>query len=796
MSFGTSDYEAWFQRLTGWAPFPFQVELAELLFEGRNVVLRAPTGAGKTWSVLLPFLADQWLHRPSKLIYVLPLRTLAEAIYEEARRLVALAGSTVPVTIQTGERPDDPFFDLGQVIVTTYDQLLSGLLETPYGLPDRLHNVNSASIAGALVVFDEFHLMEPQRAFSTSTAMLTMFEGLCQSVWMTATATVPLVEQLRSSIGAASVPDDEQGWAEMLASLPSVNSVERKLVLSPEALSASAVLDAHLSTSLVIVNTVDRAQELYGELQAERACRGTDAEVILLHARFFKAHRQQKAARLQELFGKSPRRSAILIATQVVEAGLDISCEHLHTEICPMNALVQRAGRCARFPGQRGLVHVYPLPSAPRSWLPYGTLQAPHESLIKTQELLESNRDAQLDPTLASRWVQAVHGEADANALRDGIESRLTECSDIIYARAFQRQAQGVSELIREPDTDQVRALICSEGDLPDVPSRREFLSLSRWRLMRLMRERPDIGWRWDWTNQDQPWHPLRTPEDLRITDIACLTPAAAAYDADSGLRLGRPGVGTSPVRDLPARPGYAPLKREAWAVHARNVSQEALRRVAKERELESLLCHGLLNRYGLSPDELTECVSASGLLHDLGKLQERWQEWAAEAQRGQSAGYMHDVPLAHTDFNRADPEDVRREREVSRRFPRPPHAAASAFCGTPLIGRMLSAIADERRTLAASAVLAAVNSHHGGWWPDVFEPPKMWSGWEIVAEQALCIPCTDAAARMNAETTGRLLRIATGPDTLRDSWPLVAFLMRTLRLSDQRATAEAGGDE
>lgn len=72
------------------------------------------------------------------------------------------------VTLQTGEQPDDRFFDRGKIIVTTYDQLLSGLLDGPYGLSDRLHNINAATVAGSLVVFDEFHLMEPQRAFLTA----------------------------------------------------------------------------------------------------------------------------------------------------------------------------------------------------------------------------------------------------------------------------------------------------------------------------------------------------------------------------------------------------------------------------------------------------------------------------------------------------------------------------------------------------------------------------------------------------------------------------------------------------
>jgi len=52
----------------------------------------------------------------------------------EARALAARAGSSIVITTQTGEQPADPFFTLGDVIVTTYDQVLSVCSARPYGL--------------------------------------------------------------------------------------------------------------------------------------------------------------------------------------------------------------------------------------------------------------------------------------------------------------------------------------------------------------------------------------------------------------------------------------------------------------------------------------------------------------------------------------------------------------------------------------------------------------------------------------------------------------------------------------
>ena len=121
----------------GWSPYPYQQAVATHLAQGHNLIVRAPTGAGKTLSVLAPFFSG-WHPGTRRLIYCLPLRTLATGIYQEARKLCPPGAR---VTMQTGEQPDDPFFAAGDVIVTTYDQLLSGMLCGPYGLGPRRYNV-------------------------------------------------------------------------------------------------------------------------------------------------------------------------------------------------------------------------------------------------------------------------------------------------------------------------------------------------------------------------------------------------------------------------------------------------------------------------------------------------------------------------------------------------------------------------------------------------------------------------------------------------------------------------------
>jgi CRISPR-associated endonuclease/helicase Cas3 len=817
--FSKEHYREFFMWLTDFSPFDYQTDVADLLFRGNNVVLRAPTGAGKTWAVLTPFLCPEWGQRPSRLIYALPLRTLAQNVYRQARQAAQKLGKAIApvldehgrekippfVTLQTGEQPDDRFFDRGRIIVTTYDQVLSGLLEGPYGLSSRLHNVNAAAVAGALVVFDEFHLMPAQRAFLTAVAGLKLFDKLCQSVWMTATATSPLENLLHDVLNTSSVPATPEESQRLYASLPSVRDVQRKLLMEDLPLTPGSVLKFSDTRSIVLTNTVARAQAIFRELGDALAGKGAKIPLLLLHSRFFKGDRQAKERRLQLLFGPGTSAPAILVATQVVEAGVDISCEHLHTELCPMNSLVQRSGRCARFPGESGTVHVYPLPAAPRNWLPYGDTAMEDPALSRTRDLLREFPSASVHPDVVAQWVEAVHADDDLRAVEGRWQQRSNECLARIHQTAVLRQPQGIAHLIRGDDTDSVRVIVARAGNLPETPAEREGVSFTRWSLARILDGSTRVGAFWDGSDE-APWKPLRNIDDLRRTYAICLNPAVARYTEAAGLELGLVGSIESPPRQRIRGPGYAPLHAETWLHHARCVAEETQRRMDRECPRDGFLSSQFAARYGLEREGLLEAMWICAILHDLGKLQDGWQRWAEAAMRAARPSYVYESPLAHTEFDPSERRDRQRENEISKTTPRPAHAPASAFYGRAIIAQLITQIPEEIRAEVASACLAAVLAHHGGWLPDNRGPglgiQKLVRGWEpLLAELLGTHLDTERFVRLSreADRRGRLSKFFSatlGPDELGQWWPLVSYLTRTLRLSDQRATAESHNHE
>ena len=84
---------------------------------------------------------------------------------------------------------------------------------------------------------------------------------------------------------------------------------------------------------------------LHRELARLVARDGQTEEPLLIHSRFRPPYRQRQ---IKRLFSPCPPEGRIVVSTQVVEAGVDISAKALFTELSPWASLVQRFGRCNR----------------------------------------------------------------------------------------------------------------------------------------------------------------------------------------------------------------------------------------------------------------------------------------------------------------------------------------------------------------------------------------------------------------------------------------------------------------
>ena len=115
---------------------------------------------------------------------------------------------------------------------------------------------------------------------------------------------------------------------------------------------AKAVLNSHRAgrMTLVIVNRVQRAQNLYQEIAGGLTqTEGAIPELSLVHGRFRPADRQREMNKVVGRDAEPDSDDRLVVATQAVEAGVDISAAVLFTEIAPWSSMVQRFGRANRY---------------------------------------------------------------------------------------------------------------------------------------------------------------------------------------------------------------------------------------------------------------------------------------------------------------------------------------------------------------------------------------------------------------------------------------------------------------
>lgn len=165
---------SWFSD-QGWLPFTFQIQAWSALLSGASGIVNAPTGSGKTYSLLLPAIA-RGLHEPAKgcqIIWITPIRALAKEIAQSAERAVQGMGSDWCVEIRTG--------DTSQKIKQRQKKELPEILITT---PESIHVMFTQKGHESLfkylqaVVLDEWHeLMGSKRAVQCE-LLLARFRAL------------------------------------------------------------------------------------------------------------------------------------------------------------------------------------------------------------------------------------------------------------------------------------------------------------------------------------------------------------------------------------------------------------------------------------------------------------------------------------------------------------------------------------------------------------------------------------------------------------------------------------------
>ncbi len=292
---------------------------------------------------------------------------------------------------------------------------------------------------------------------------------------------------------------------------------------------AAFIAEKHVpeTLTLVVINRVPRAQEIYEQL-AKSPPEG--AAIALIHSRF---RPDDRTAHETILFDKG--KSRIVIATQAVEAGVDVSARTLITELAPWSSLVQRFGRCNRYGewNDKGGAEIFwaDLPTASdKDTTPYTKAE-----LDAAREVLE---------TLAAAGPQSLQGIGPAEKPVDRPVIRRKDFIDLFDTTADLCGADlDISRYVRDGDDTDVQVYwreIGAEGpshdeESPDrkQPTRKELCRVAVDRFSKFLETKSPRIWRWN--ALEERWEVIRSKQRAIPGAIYLLATDQGGYNETLG---------------------------------------------------------------------------------------------------------------------------------------------------------------------------------------------------------------------------------------------------------------------
>lgn len=376
-------------------------QIVEENWQDDFLLIRAPTGAGKTDASLLWAQKQIESGRASRMVIAMPTRFTSNALSINVAESLSETGlyhsSAWYVKFQMDVNEEKIRKNAAKaehnmarrlftpVTVCTIDHLLMALTLTREDHHQILFNLmNSCLVIDEADFYDEFTqaniLVLLEALYRWKVPVMLMSASLPESSMALYASSGYQINQIRED---KSDLDRPRCHVRSVAPAESLEEIEEILEI---------VL--HNRRGIIYANTVARAMEYYNWF-AQR-----EVYPILYHSRFIESHKKGKEQELLDALGKKGKGEGIAILTQIGEMSVNISTDLMISDICPIDRLVQRVGRLCRFEGecnQVGELHVViPQKGGQLYPAPYGSFEKrnwkPLPNLLETIELIEQGK--------------------------------------------------------------------------------------------------------------------------------------------------------------------------------------------------------------------------------------------------------------------------------------------------------------------------------------------------------------------------------------------------------------------
>lgn len=401
--------------------------------------LTVPTGGGKTLSSLAFALEHARWHGMQRVIVVIPYLSIIEQNAAEYRKVldpqdegIVIEHHSAVVTRDDNEEQGRSPEELAAenwdapVVVTTSVQFVESLFANRTSKCRKLHN-----IANSVVLLDEVQTL-PSHLLNPLLHILRDIKEHYGTSFVFSTATQPAFRRspsLSSGFDANEVKEIVSQPGELFRKLGRVVYEVRSI---ESGWSELAEEWRNESQALGVVNTRKQAAEWWELLRGQR-----EEGVLHLSSAMCAEHRTKVLLEARQRLEND--KSCWLVATQVIEAGVDIDFPLVYRALGPLDSIVQAAGRCnreGRLPGKGRMVVFRPVDAK----LPGGVYRVATDIAARLLEQL-STEDLSNEPDLFRSYFGELFQDVPTDHQRRR-ESSIQEDRERLRFREVARKAK------------------------------------------------------------------------------------------------------------------------------------------------------------------------------------------------------------------------------------------------------------------------------------------------------------------------------------------------------------------
>ena len=343
--------------------------------------LTAPTGYGKTLTALnfaLKFGRE-------RIVYALPFTSIIDQTYDIIRDIykdnkdVLVAKVHHKTTVDDVEDKNNDNEDnmsedryskvkflmesfSGDINITTLYQLVFAI----FGNKNR-DNIKFNQLKDSVVIVDEFQAV-PYTFRKDFIELCKIISKTLNTIFIFMSATMPYIENREDFKELSNLDYFEQQDRYEIKWLELGNKDEREANLI-----AKVKEEAKSKNTLLVVNTIAKAQELYLRFRSE-------FKTFCLNGYMYDEQKRDVIDKVKALINSGKK--VLLVSTQSIEAGVDLDFDVGFREVSPISSIIQTAGRVNRhFGNKKGTLYVFDSVSKYENAI-YGDLQKIAETIL------------------------------------------------------------------------------------------------------------------------------------------------------------------------------------------------------------------------------------------------------------------------------------------------------------------------------------------------------------------------------------------------------------------------------